>query len=215
MRQPKLPGPLLLALIVGPALFVGDPALAGGEETASKSLTIQPTGARSGKPGEFYFNVEGKRNGDGGKYASFSVLAFPSKGFEGGDLKAGGLTLTLVQSIAGFSKDGGVKFFLATGEFDAGALKFDPVGTDGLAAEIGSRQPLGSGEFKKGKTGKADTFALALDDEARKVLSDRIAQGKEVFVLVVPDDDDVAATYFGAGQEDAMKRPRLKITPAP
>lgn len=121
--------------------------------------------------------------------------------------------MTLVQSITGFSKDGKVKFYLATGEFDAGGLKFDPVGTNGLAAQIKSKHPLSTGEFKKAETGKADTFVLTLDEDARKVLSDRISKDKEVFLLVVPDDDDVAATFLGAGQENPAKRPRLKVPP--
>ena len=40
---------------------------------ATKSLTIQPTGPRSGDAGSKYFNIQGK---DNEKYASFGVLVF-------------------------------------------------------------------------------------------------------------------------------------------
>lgn len=90
-----------------------------------------------------------------------------------------------------------MKFFLATGEFDAGIMKIDMGGTDGLVAQIGSRRPIGSGDFKMGETGRADTFALTLD-AARGDLIDFIAKGNDVFLLVA-SNDDVATTYFGAG----------------
>ena len=38
------------------------PVFAGTEVVASKSLTIQPTGPRSGDAGSKYLNVEGKSN---------------------------------------------------------------------------------------------------------------------------------------------------------
>jgi hypothetical protein len=122
MRLPGSPRPFSVALLIVPATFAAVSALAGDEVTASRSLTVQAAGARGGKSGELYFNVEGRRNGNGGKYASFGVLALPSKGFEGNNIKIEGLTLTPVQSIALFSKDGKAKFYLATGEFDAGGL---------------------------------------------------------------------------------------------
>jgi hypothetical protein len=34
-------------------------------------------------------------------------------------------------------------------------------------------------------------------------------------IVVVPDDEDVAATYFGAGGEPETNRPRLVISPEP
>lgn len=43
------------------------------EVVASKSLTVQPTGPRSGDAGSKYLNIEGK---DNEKYASFGVLVF-------------------------------------------------------------------------------------------------------------------------------------------
>ena len=52
-----------------------------------------------------YFNIEGT---DNGKYASFGVLAFEMpKEIKGSKIK--GMTLTLVQSVPAFAKDGAVK----------------------------------------------------------------------------------------------------------
>ena len=203
------PRPLLIGLSAALVLLAGKAAQAGEEATASKSVIIQPSGPREGRTGEGFFNVEGKKNGEGGKYASFGLLEFPSAEIGGEVVKAGELKLTLVQSVARFSVDGRIKFYLATGDVDPKGLKFDPSGIDGLGSQVAARRPLGSGEFKKGETGHADTFALTLDDEARKSVSDRAAKGEPIRIVVAPDDEAVAATYFGAGSDDASRRPRL------
>lgn len=204
-----MPRSTLAALFLSLAL----PATAG-EVPASKSLTVQQGGPRAGKPGEANFNVEGKKNGDGGKYASFGVLEFPARDVVG-DGKPAGLDLTLTQSIARFSVDGPLKFYLATGDLDGKALKFDMTGTDGLGSQAASKRPLGSGSFKKAETGKADTVSLTLDDEAKAFLAERAAKGGTVTILVVPDDETVAATYFGAGADDASRKPKLKARANP
>lgn len=200
-----------LALSAVLALLTAVPARSG-EAVASKSLTVQKAGVRPGKPGEAFLNVEGKTNGEDGKYASFGVLEFPAKDLVG-DAAPAGLELVLTQSVARFSVDGPVKFYLATADLDAKGLKFDPSGVDGLGGQFASRRPLGAGSFKKAETGKADTFALTLDDEAKAFLKDRAGKGGSVAILVVPDNDTVAATYFGAGADEADRRPRLKTKP--
>ena len=202
-----------LALSAAFALLVAVPAGAG-EAVATKSLTVQKAGVRSGKAGEAFLNVEGKTNGEDGKYASFGVLEFPAKDVVGDD-KPAGLDLTLTQSVARFSVDGPLKFYLATADLDAKGLKFDPSSTDGLGGQAPSKRPLGSGSFKKAETGKADIFALTLDDEARAFLKERAAKGGTIAVLVVPDNDTVAATYFGAGADEAARKPKLKARTAP
>jgi hypothetical protein len=55
------------------ASFMVSPTFAGSEVVANKSLTIQPTGPRSGDSGSKYLNIEGKSNE---KYTSFGVLVF-------------------------------------------------------------------------------------------------------------------------------------------
>ncbi len=202
-----------LALSAALALIMAAPARSG-EAPATKSLIVQKAGVRSGKTGEAFLNVEGKTNGEDGKYASFGVLEFPAKEVLGDD-KPGELSLALTQSVARFSVDGPIKFYLATADLDPKGLKFDPSGTDGLGGQASAKRPLGSGAFKKAETGKADTFTLTLDDEARASLKERAAKGGAIVVLVVPDNETVAATYFGAGADEAAHRPRLKATKAP
>lgn len=85
------------------------PARAGVEVVASKSLTVQPSGPRPGEGGSKYFNIQGK---DNEKYASFGVLVFElPKEVMGKEIK--GMTLTLIQSIPQFAKDGSIKLFFA------------------------------------------------------------------------------------------------------
>ncbi len=81
---------------------------------------------------------------------------------------------------------------------------------DGLGDLVKSKSLLGTGEFKKQETGHADTFSLALNEAAFTYLADRAARGETIRVIIVPDDEDVAATYFGSGAEDATRKPRLK-----
>jgi len=198
MRIPSIPaiGGLLASILVMPVS-------AGTEVVASKSLTIQPTGPRAGDAGSNYFNVEGKSNE---KYASFGVLAFEiPKEIQGKRIRS--LTLSVVQSIPRFAKDGGIEFFLAQDLSDEGELKFDPNASGGVGNQIRSLLPLGSGQFKKIETGKVDVFNLAVDDPVRERISER---GKTCLVIV-PANEAVAATYFGATAEAREKSPRLVL----
>jgi hypothetical protein len=178
-------------------------ASAGVELTASESRIIQPGGPRSGEAGSKYFNVQGKASD---KYASFGVIVFEiSKEVQ--DKKVKSATLTLVQSIPAFAKDGAIRFFLAP-ELDAtGGLKFDPSADNGVGSQITKLVALGSGNFKKIETGTTESFALTVDDAVR----DRIAKGGKLCLVVVPDDANVAATYFGANESAKDKSPKLTL----
>jgi hypothetical protein len=154
------PGKLwFLALATTPGL----PANAEIKVTASRSLAVQPAGPREGQAGSRYFNVEGAKNE---KYASYGVLLFelPKGGGQAGEVKS--LTLWLVQSLARFSKNGKVKFFLtepsAGGTDRLAGLKFQAGSSGGVAKDAFKvLHPLVSGEFKKVETGHADTFELS------------------------------------------------------
>ena len=176
---------LLLASFTLATLMV-IPAKAGIEVTASKSLTIQPGGPRSGENGSKYFNIEGKENK---QYASFGVLIFEIPK-EVQNQKVKSLSLTLVQSIPRFSKDGAIRFFWAPDLNDVGGLKFDTNTSDGLGNRIMAFQAMGSGNFKKLETGKTETFSLTVDDIARE----RIAKGGKLCLVIVTADSTVAAT---------------------
>jgi hypothetical protein len=186
------------------------PALAGTEATATRSLTIQPAGPRQGEAGSRYFNEEGVKND---RYASFGVLVFRLPKGEGDVEK---LSLRLVQSIPRFARDGKVRFLLAEpheqGIDSLARLKFDPKTPGGLGQEAFKVvHPLGSGTFTKVKTGQVDTFALKPDEAGRTHLRGQLKAGGTILIVVVPDDEEVAATYLGAGSEPEGNRPRLVI----
>jgi hypothetical protein len=211
MRQPRAWKPWMIAGCF--SLLLVAPARADGDALATKSLTVQPAGVRGGKPGETYLNVEGRHNGEGGKYASFGVLEFPAPKTIGDGDRSTTLTLTLVQSIARFSKPGKLKFYLATGEIETKDAKFDMTGADGLGALVKEKSPLGSGEFKPGESGHSDTFTLTLDEAATAYMRARATKGEAIRLVLVPDDEDVA--YFGSGADDTARRPRLKLAARP
>jgi hypothetical protein len=185
------------------AVLIAVPAQAGVEVTASKSLTIQPGGPRSGENGSKYFNIERK---DNKQYASFGVLIFEIPK-EVQDKRVKSVTLTLVESIPRFSKDGAIGFFLAPDLNGAGDLKFDTNRSNGLGDRIMAFQAMGSGNFKKLETGKTETFSLTVDDIARE----RIAKGGKLYLVIVPADASVAATYFGANESAKDKCPELTL----
>ncbi len=206
--QTQLRGPSsILALAL--SLFSANAESAGSEVTATRSFTVQPSGPREGDAGTRFFNVEGKLNG---RFASYGLITFPAPAT---DEKAGrieGLTLTLVQSIPPFAKDGKLRFFLVdSSPLDAAGLRFDEASAGGLGGKFEGRCHVGRAEFKKLETGHADTFSLMLDEDARKLLEGRLEGKGELHVLIVPDDDGVAATYFGAGEEETRHRPRLTL----
>jgi hypothetical protein len=183
---------------------------------ASKSLTIQSSGPRPGIPGSNYFNIEGKKND---RFASFGVLVFAApKGETQVEFKE--LTLKLVQSIPDFAHDGKLQFFLAE---PAGQdqdflekLMFDATSAFGVARNaFRALHPLGAGIFKKAETGRVDTFNFTLGDSARKYVADQFNAGGAILVVVAPDDEQVAATYFGAGNETEANRPRISLGRAP
>lgn len=192
-------------------------ALGGTDATATRSVTVQPTGPRQGEPGSRYFNVEGVKKE---RYASFGVLAFdlPKGGERPGDVEK--MSLRLVQSVARFTQDGKVRFFLAEpaerGADPLAGLKFEAGSPGGVAKDaFKALQPLGSGTFTKAETGHADTFELRPDEAGRRLLRDRLKSGGTILIVAVPDAEDVAASYFGTGAEPAENRPRLSLDGPP
>jgi hypothetical protein len=183
--------------------FVVMAAEAAVEIVASKSFTIQATGPRAGDAGTKYFNIQGKGNE---RYASIGVLIFEvPEAVKDKPLKS--VTLTLVESIPQFAKDGAIQFFLAPAPDNAAALKFDPNAPDGVGGQIKPLHPVGRGDFKKTETGKLDAFTLTADD----VVRERIAKGGKLCVVIVPADANVAATYFGANESAKENSPRLTV----
>jgi hypothetical protein len=196
-------------------------ARAEPEAMAQAGATVQTKGPRGGRAGTNYFNVQGKNSGEGGRFASFGVLEFVfPKGTEP-PAKGSVLKLTLVQSVPSFAKDGKIKFYLtpdiktslkSAEDGAAAALTFDLKGADGLGQQLSPCQVLGSGRFIKRMTGEVDDFSLTLEADAAELVRARIEKGEPVRLVVVPDDPDVAATYFGPGA-DEKNRPKLSLKP--
>ena len=88
--------------------------------------------ACAGEAGSKYFNIEGK---DTGKFASFGVLVFEMpKETDGSKIKS--VSLTLVQSVPAFAKDGQIKICLAPDLDPAAELKFDSNSENGVGDQI-------------------------------------------------------------------------------
>jgi hypothetical protein len=198
-------------------------AQAASDTPAFASATVMPVGPRSGDPGKIYLNAQGKKSTPDGKFASFGVIDFHAPaGPQAGKIK--GLTLTLVQSIPAFAKNGKVKLYLTTDTKTAiaaveapaaPALKFDAASDDGLGDQLKTRYPVGSGTFTKDANGHIDTFPLTLNADAEAYLRGQLEKGGDIRLIIAPDGDDVAATYFGAGNQTPSNRPKLTIEFAP
>jgi hypothetical protein len=124
-----------------------------------------------------------------------------------GNSKIKSVTLTSVQSIPAFAKDGDIKIHLAPDLDPAADLKFDASSEYGVGNQIKTLHALGSGTFKKVKTGETQKFELKLDDATR----DRIAKQGKLCLVITPAERAVAATFFGAGDSERGNRPRLAI----
>lgn len=189
---------------------------AGTEATATASAQIRPDGPRQGRSGMQYLTIQGKENGEGGRFATFCVLDFPAAGLDLDKGKVEQMTLTLTQSLTAYARDGKVKFYL-TGKLDAVTgptarpFRFDLGSADGVGDQLDPRVGVGSGTFAKKETGRVDTFTLTIDEAARKLLDAQPRDGGTVRLVIVPDDPNVAATYYGWVTNEPAQKPRLAV----
>jgi hypothetical protein len=142
------------------------------------------------------------------------VFELPRGGDQADDVEH--LSLRLVQSIPRFAKDGKVKFFLAEppdkGADSLAGLKYETGSSGGVARDaFKALHPLGSRTFTKVETGRVDTLDLEPDEGGRRNLRGRIKAGGTLVIVAVPEDAEVAATYFGAGAEPEANRPQFVI----
>lgn len=174
--------------------------------------------------GTFFLNTQG----DGDAFSEFGVIDFDTTGAIAPTLGAGDflqLSLSLSQSVAGFSTAGDVDFFLATenaeivlGDTRAFLASGDPaapnIGADTVGDQFGTLFTLGTGAFVPGATGDIDTFAFNLDSATETFVLDTFAASGVLRVLVTPGDEAVAATFSGAGS-GVNPIPSLAITAVP
>ena len=220
MRQPERLRPTLFLALAALPIMAGS-ALGGDglESTATESVMVQSSGPRTGDSGKTYANVQGQEAGSDPRFAGFAILDFPAAK-SSAKARPKSLNLTLTQSVARFTRDGKIKFYLAAEsaaglEATARRLKFDPKQPGGVGDQMGKLVPLGAADFAKGGSGDADVYPLPLDDAARKVVEDRLRAGGTIRVVIVPEDLHVAATFFGVGAREAENRPKLTIETVP
>lgn len=208
--------PAIASLSLALAFCFAPVSRADVELPVSGGATIHPAGPRTSRTGQTFLYVEGKNNGRESVYASFGVLEFKPTKPDKPLTKVTGLDLSLTQNIARFSRDGGIKIWLAPESkeaIDKGAspLKFDVKIGGGVGEQLGKLHELGTATFAKKETGQAETIALKLDDETEALLRGRLNEGKPFRLVLSPTDDDVAATYFGPEAEEAKSRPKLTV----
>src|SRR5206468_1326137 len=86
-------------------------------------------------------------------------------------------------------------------------LKFDAKSPDGPGKDaFKAVHALGARTFTKVKTGQVNEFKLAPDEAGRGYLRGQLKASGPIVIVVVPDDEEVAATYFGAGSEPEANR---------
>ncbi len=142
------------------------------------------------------------------------VFELPKHGSETGDVKK--VILRLVPSVPRFAKDRKLRFFLTEPQ-DLGAdplsgMKFDAKSLNGVGEDaFESLHPLDSGAFKKVQTGHADMLGLKPERAGQRFLGDRMKAGGTILIVAVPDDEEVAATYFGSAAEPEGSRLRASM----
>jgi len=93
-------------------------------------------------------------------------------------------------------------------ELDPAAdLKFDSNSDNSIGNQTKPLRELGSGTFKKVKTGETQSFTLKLDDTDRECIS----KVGPLCVVVVPAVSTVAATFFGARESDEGSRAKVTV----
>jgi hypothetical protein len=200
----KVPQKAIHLLVVSLLVLLGSSARAGeGSVLADDNATVQVAGPRMGDNGKRFFNMEGNQNGD---FSSFGVADFTlsdlGRAFENG--RDSSLTVTLVQSNAGFTHDGELHFWLTTDTTtciqpgEDPAVKFD-LGDDpdGLTDQLSPRFFLGAGTFTEVESGQVDAFTFQLSRSAHQYLRHQIETEGKIRIVVSPADGTVAATYAG------------------
>jgi hypothetical protein len=190
---------LRLIALIAAGFCLPEAALTATIIHASDNATIQPGGPRTGTNGKAFFNAEGSSNGT---FASFGVADFQTPAgvtFAAGDT----LSLTLTQSNASFTHNGGLLFYLSSDtstsiqpgtsplSFNASALPA------GLGTQLATSYLLGAGTFTEIANGQADVFSFTPTGPALAYLTTEIDTAGVIRLIMVPGDATVSATYAG------------------
>ena len=171
---------------------------------AFDNATVQPGGPRTGTSGKNFLNMEGSNNNS---FASYGVADFLFDSVPVTVSSINSLSISFVQSNAGFTHDGGLVFSLDISSVLAG---IQPGGTSPLAfdgANPGTANDvsqgdlnllsLGTGLFTKVATGNVDTYTLSLSPAVQSALVTKLNNSETIRVLIGTGDSTVAATYAG------------------
>ncbi len=216
--------------ILGGVILVATSAHARGDFSvlATNNATVQPGGLRNTPNGLRFFNVEGSANNT---FASFGVIDFQAPA-NTNVASISSLTLRLTQDNAGFTRNGGLRFFLtqdtttndvpgASGSTNT-ALTFQAASSpNGIGNQLSPNFALGTGIFTQGTTGTngsgtVDTFTFnfAATSALATYLRNQINTRGDIRIIVAPDDANVAATYAGA-TNSSNPGPILSAVPEP
>lgn len=184
---------------------------------AFDNATVQPGGPRSGGGGKAFFNIEGTDNGN---FASYGVADFDFSALGAADfISVDSLTISLVQSNAGFTTDGPVNFYLAS-DFGTSiqpgeGLFFDDTLPDGegVGSQLGTLLSLGSGNFAQTASGDVDEYQFALSGAAADTVLDQFNTLGRFRLVITPGDAAVAATWAGFSNAD-FAGPTLSLSGA-
>ena len=165
---------------------------------AADNATIQPGGPRSGVNGKRFLNIEGSANGT---FASYGVIDFTTTAMPTSSVTS--LSLTLFQSNAAFSVNGGLRFYLSqdtTTSIQSGTspLTFMPgASNDGIGNGLGALTLLGAGTYTQVTNGTADVFTFAVPLAAQGYLGQQANNGGTIRLVIAATDPTTAATYGG------------------
>ncbi len=167
--------------------------------------TIQPGGPRPGDNGKFFFNVEGRNNGD---FASYGVLDFDASqlGLPRDVQSLNYILLIFEKHNAAFSRAGTVRFYLTEDFADiepgTSTLIFDANDPPtGLSNQLQPRtefiEYLVGGQVPLGMSGDYDVFLFVPPLAAEEYIKAMLNARSYLRLIVAPGDDDVAATWAG------------------
>lgn len=200
--------------------FVAFAAL--GQAFTSNSLeafdnaTVQPGGPRTGANGKNFFNIEGSSYGN---FSSFGVADFNGSDLSfGGDPVAmiTGISLSFVQSNAGFTTDGALRFFVTTSTADiqpGSSLVYNSAfGENGIGSQLDPIELLGTGTFTEIANGTVDTYNFDnLSAGASAMLTNAYLSDSLVRIVIAPDSATTAATWAGFSNS-TLAGPTLTLT---
>jgi hypothetical protein len=209
-----------LAHVIAAALVtLGAAAAQAASVEAIGNATVQPGGVRTGGSGINFFNIEGA---DYGSFASYGAIRFDLSSLKAGfDAQYGvggwvvdSVMLSLTQSNAAFTNDGGVAVYFTNN--DGVSLSApSPLTYDGFAADFADAQSVTSYTFTQVSSGTVDSYTLfsrsGTNSAGGNALMADILADSTMTLALRETDAGVAATYAGFNN-NSYAGPTLSIS---